>query len=132
MTELQKIKPCLLILQGSRCSKRVSLNRTAFLKIACCSKATVSLRSCHPWYPFFVSSASQNGTGGEDFLVGAAAVDEHGGNLFLGGSTTGGWGNRQVGEGYDFAGVQLDLANSNEIRRWQVSRLSCLVTGKKR
>ena len=59
-------------------------------------------------------------------------MDEHGGTVFLGGSTTGGWGNRQVGEGYDFAGVQLDLANSNEIRRWQVSRPSCLVIGKKR
>ncbi|CAN0435097.1 unnamed protein product, partial [Ascophyllum nodosum] len=58
----------------------------------------------------------QGGTNGTDRLVGAALGDE--GTVFLGGFTTGLWGDVYAG-GIDFAGVLLNLNDGTELCRWQ-------------
>ena len=60
---------------------------------------------------------TQGGTNGTDRLVGAALGDE--GTVFLGGFTTGLWGDVYAG-GIDFAGVLLNLNDGTELCRWQV------------
>ena len=42
------------------------------------------------------------------------------GTVFLGGFTTGLWGDSHAG-GYDFAGVLLNISDGTELFRWQVS-----------
>lgn len=63
-------------------------------------------------------SIPQGGTEGDDCLTGAAASIGDG-TVFLGGYTTGLWGDLHAG-GYDFAGVQLNLSDGSELWRWQV------------
>ncbi|CAN0418778.1 unnamed protein product [Ascophyllum nodosum] len=58
----------------------------------------------------------QDGTEGEDLLMGAAFGYE--GTVFLGGFTTGLWGDSHAG-GYDFAGVLLNISDGTELFRWQ-------------
>ncbi|CAN0451442.1 unnamed protein product, partial [Ascophyllum nodosum] len=58
----------------------------------------------------------QNGTSGTDRLMGAALGT--GGTVFLGGFTTGLWGDSHAG-GIDFAGVLLNLDDGAELYRWQ-------------
>ena len=60
----------------------------------------------------------QDGTEGEDLLMGAALGYE--GTVFLGGFTTGLCGDSHAG-GYDFAGVLLNISDGTELFRWQVS-----------
>ena len=60
----------------------------------------------------------QDGTEGEDRLMGAAFGYE--GIVFLGGFTTGLWGDSHAG-GYDFARVLLNISDGTELFRWQVS-----------
>ena len=52
--------------------------------------------------------------------MGAALGDE--GTVFLGGFTTGLWGDSHAG-GIDFAGVLLNLDDGAELYRWQVFEL---------
>ena len=52
--------------------------------------------------------------------MGAALGD--GGTVFLGGFTTGLWGDSHAG-GIDFAGVLLNLDDGAELCRWQVFEL---------
>ena len=63
---------------------------------------------------------TQNGTSGTDRLMGAALGT--GGTVFLGGFTTGLWGDSHAG-GIDFAGVLLNLDDGAELYRWQVFEL---------